>query len=415
VLRPLLLNTRDSAGGAAIATYRIHRALRGIGVASTLLVQKKSTGDPAVVGPRTTRDKVLAEARMRLDPLIVSRYRERQSGLFSPAIVPDGVEGIADRMRPDIIHLFWVASGFLRVETIGRFKVPVVWTLHDMWPFTGGCHYDGECGRYRKSCGSCPVLGSSKEHDLSRRVWERKRSSWRDADITIVATSRWLADCARASSLFRRNRIEVLPNAIDIHLHKPVDRAVAREVYGLPQDKKLILFAAPSATTDPRKGFQFLIPAVQQLAAEGWRDRAEVVVVGASQAADGVDLGLTTHYAGRLNDEISQVLLYSAADVVVCPSVQENLSNTVMESLTCGTPVVAFAIGGMPDLIRSKENGFLAEPFSPASLAAGIRWVLEDSERQAELGARARAGAVSTYEMSIVARQYEALYLDILG
>jgi glycosyltransferase involved in cell wall biosynthesis len=410
----LILNAFDIQGGAAIATYRLHRGLRSIGVNSHLLVQGKKTDDSSVIGPATKWQKVLAILRPYLDGVAAYFYSKRQKVLFSSAWLPDKLESKVVKLKPDIIHLFWVNGGFLRIETLKKFKQPIVWTLHDMWPFTGGCHYDDECGKFQQSCGNCPVLHSEYERDLSRRIWERKQKSWEGLPIVVVATSHWLADMARSSSLFKDQRVEVIPNGIDTERYKPGNKEAARAVYNLPQDKYLILFSAFSATSDKRKGNQFLVQALAQMSLAGWGSKAELVIIGASRPENPPDMGMTVHYMGHMHDEISQVLLYSAADVVVAPSMQENLSNTVMESLACGTPVVAFDIGGMPDMIDHQTNGYLATPFESNDLAAGMMWVLENEGRREMLSQRARQTVEERYTLKTVANRYLVLYQSIL-
>ncbi|MES2025540.1 MAG: glycosyltransferase family 4 protein [Pseudomonadota bacterium] len=410
----LILNTFDSQGGAAIATYRLHSGLRSLGINSHLLVQNKKTDDYSVTGSRTKWQKAIAMLRPYIDKFPSDFYRRREKILFSSAWFPEKLALAVSKASPDIVHLFWVNGGFLRIETLRKFKQPIVWTLHDMWPFTGGCHYDDECGKFRQSCGDCPLLHSDKDGDLSRRIWTRKQTAWSDVPMVIVATSHWLADMARSSSLFKDQRIEVIPNGIDTERYKPIDKRTARSAYNLPQDKHLILFSAFGATSDKRKGSQFLVPALEKIAQKGWGTKTELIIIGASEPENPPDLGMKVHYMGQLHDEISQVLLYSAADVVVAPSMQENLSNTVMEALTCGTPVVAFDIGGMPDMIDHKTSGYLAAPFESTDLADGIMWVLEDEGRRNMLSQRARQAAVERYALQTVAHRYSTLYQSIL-
>lgn len=415
-MKLVMLNTYDNAGGAAIATYRLHRGLRSIGVDSQMMVMRKETDDPRVIGPEPQNDlkKTITFFDARRDARFTFHCYAREKKLFSPARCHDKLAPRVAAINPDIVHLFWVNSGFLKIETLRQFKKPIVWTLHDMWPFTGGCHYDDECGRFRQSCGQCPILSSGSDHDLSRRVWVRKRKSWHDVPIVVVATSHWLAGMARSSSLFKDQRIEVIPNGIDTDRYKPFDKRAAREAYGLPHDKLLVLFSAFSATSDKRKGNHFLVPALKKMAQAGWGEKTELVVIGASAPENPPDLGMKVHYMGHLHDEISQVLLYSAADVTVAPSMQENLSNTVMESLSCGTPVVAFNIGGMPDMIDHQYSGYLACPFESDDLAAGLMWVLEDKARHDMLFQHARKTVVERYALKTVANRYLALYQDIL-
>lgn len=415
-MKPLLINSFDIKGGAAIATHRLHQGLRSIGVDSWMRVQYKHSGEHHVLGPETKLEKITALARPQIEALANKLYGNRPTSIYSPALLPNhSMAREADRMAADIVHLFWINAAFMRVEAIADFKQPLVWTLHDMWPFTGGCHYDAECGKFRDACGACPVLQSDKTNDLSRRVWQRKQQSWEKLPLTIVATSQWLADMSRQSSLFKDKRIEVLPNPIDTSHYKPIDKHVAREAWNLPQDKNLLLFSAFRATADKRKGNQFLVPALEQLAQAGYGKDTELLVIGAHAPQEDIDLGMKIHYMGYLNDEISQILLYSAADVTVAPSMQENLSNTVMESLACGTPVVAFNIGGMPDLIDHQQSGYLAQPFDAYDLAQGIVWVLEDKERHISLAKHARQQVEQKYSMEKVAMQYRSLYEELLA
>lgn len=415
-MKLVMLNSYDNVGGAAIATYRLHRGLLAIGVNSRLIVMRKGTDDSTVIAPdlQTRFKRVIAYFHARRDQKITSHYQANGNRYFSPARCPDKLALRIDALNPNLIHLFWVNSGFMKIETLKQFRRPVVWTLHDMWPFTGGCHYDDGCGRYRQSCGECPILNSKSEDDLSRQIWDRKRKSWREIPIVVVATSHWMAEIARSSSLFKDRRIEVIPNGIDTDKYKPLDKQAARAAYGLPLDRHLVLFSAFSATTDKRKGNHLLVPAFKKMALAGWVEKMELVVIGASAPDNPPDLGMKVHYMGHLHDEISQVLLYSAADLTVAPSMQENLSNTVMESLSCGTPVVAFNIGGMPDMIDHQESGYLARPFESDDLAAGMMWVLENKARHAMLAQHARKMAVERYALKTIANRYLALYQDIL-
>lgn len=411
-----LLNSFDSGGGAAIATYRLHCGLRSIGIDSNMMVMRKSLNDPSVIGadPSSLILKSIVHFARRRDWQVTQQCITRGNQFFSPARCPDFLAEKVRELNPDLLHLFWVNSGFMRIETLPKFKRPLVWTLHDMWPFTGGCHYDGGCGRFKLSCGSCPVLESGTKHDLSWSIFNRKLKSWQGVPVVVVATSHWLADMARASLLFRDRRIEVIPNGLDTEKYRPFDKEFAREVYGFPRDKRLILFSAFSATTDKRKGGQFLLPALQELAQTHLGKEAELVILGASRPQDAPALGMKVHYMGHFHDEISQALLYSAVDVTVAPSMQENLSNAVMESLSCGTPVVAFNIGGMPDMVEHRASGYLAKPFASGDLMDGLIWTLEDSIRHSALSRRARASVLERYTLEKVANRYRELYQGVL-
>ena len=419
-MKVLHISTTDITGGAARAALRLHRGLKGTGVDSRMLVQTRAGDDPEVFGPLTRAGRTLALFRPTLDALPLSLYRGRKKNPFSTAMVPGCVGRRVGPLNPDIVHLHWVCGGFLRVETLRRFKRPIVWTLHDSWAFTGGCHLPFDCTAYEDSCGSCPELGSTKERDLSRRLWERKKKAWQGLDITVVTPSRWLAGCAGASSLFSGRRIEVIPNGLDIGRFKPMDPGQVREILGLPADKRLITFGAMWSTTDLNKGYHLLMEALAGVSDDSFKKGTELVVFGASgPAAPGGRAGLgdpdlKVHYLGELKDEITMAMLYAASDVFVFPSTHENLPNTIMEALASGTPVVAFDVGGIPDMVEHKKNGYLAKSFDTGDLARGIKWVLEDPKRHKGLCARARDKAEREYSLKLQAERYIALYEDVL-
>ncbi|OGP65122.1 MAG: glycosyl transferase [Deltaproteobacteria bacterium RBG_16_42_7] len=414
-MKVIILNTYDIQGGAARAAYRLHKGLEEIGVDSRMLVQYKFGDDPTVSGPATKFAKGLALMRPMLDALMVELYRNRSHVIFSPAVLPSGVRKKVSTMDPDIIHMQWVAGGFLRIETLGRFKKPLVWTLQDSWPFTGGCHIPFDCTRYRSDCGRCPILGSSRECDLSRMIWKRKKKTLRKLNLTIVTPSRWMAGCARSSSLLGDFRIEVIPNGLDVNFFRPKHKATAREFLSLPQDKKLIIFGAVNSTSDRNKGFHLLLQALRELSRTGLAEKTELVVFGASEPADAAAFGIKAHYMGRSIDDFTISTLYAASDVFVMPSIQDNFPNTVLEAFACGVPVVAFDAAGAPDMVEHQINGYLARPFDTKDFAQGIAWILTDPERTEKLGMAARDKAVKQYSVDLQAKRYLNLYEEILA
>ncbi|MDJ0636513.1 MAG: glycosyltransferase family 4 protein [Xenococcaceae cyanobacterium MO_188.B29] len=413
-MKVLHLNTSDVNGGAARAAYRLHKELVNIGVDSQMLVQNKTSDDRTVISPQTKLEKGWAKARPTVNSIPLEFYRQRDRTPYSVQWFPERIAPKIAHISPDIINLHWICGGYLQIETLAKFNKPIVWTLHDMWAFTGGCHYSRDCDRYTKSCGTCPQLHSSRDWDLSRWVWRRKTKAWKNLNLTIVTPSNWLAKCASASSLFQDLPIKVIPNGIDPTRYKPLSQSLAREVLNLPQDKQLVLFGAMNATSDPRKGFNLLMPALQKLSYSQEQNQIELVVFGSSQPSETLDLGLKVHYLGKLNDDISLALLYAAADVFVAPSIQDNLPNTVMEALACGTPCVAFNIGGMPDMIEHKQNGYLAKPFEVEDLARGIAWILEDELCWQSLSWKAREKVEQEFTLETFTSSYLKLYIEIL-
>lgn len=412
-MRPLNLNTYDISGGAARAAFRLHKGLQKLDVDSRMLVQFKDGDDYKVICPSSKWAKGFSLFRPVLDGLPIKFYRNREHVIFSPAILPHRLSARVASSY-DLVHLHWINGGFLHIKSLRKFNKPIVWTLHDMWPFTGGCHYDNGCGKYKEACGACPQLGSKRVYDLSRWIWKRKRRAWENINITVVAPSQWLGECAMASSLFRKNRIKVIPNGLCTDCYKPVDKELARERWSLSLGKRLILFGAMDPSGDGRKGFQFLQSSLKELVKNGLGETVELIIFGASMPSNPPDFGLKAHYVGKLYDDVSLALLYAAADVFVLPSVQDNLPNTIMESLACGTPVVAFNIGGISDMVEHRVNGYLAKKMNIDDLANGIRWVLEDAERSIRLSKGAREKAVKEYSSEAQARRYRDLYEEIL-
>ena len=412
-MKILHISTSDISGGAARAAYRIHKGLQGIGIDSKMLVQTKWGDDKTVIDPGTKVKKGLALLRPTLDSA-GNHFASGSKTIFSPAWLPfSNIPTQINSISPDIVHFHWICDGMLRIEDLKRFNKPIIWTLHDMWAFTGGCHYNEGCERYVEACSNCPQLNRSGKNDLSRSVLRRKKKAWGKLDITIVTPSNWLAECAKKSSLFKGWRIEVIHNGLNLNLFKPINKSTAREIWDLPPNKKLILFGAMSATSDHKKGFDLLYEGLKQLAVK-YSDKAELIVFGSSKPENPPDFGLPVHYLGRLHDDVSLSLLYAAADVMVTPSRQDNLPNTVVESLACGTPVVAFDIGGMPDMIEHQINGYLSKLFDVSDLTVGINWVLSDENRHKELCLKARGKAVACFDIKKIAKQYAELYEDVI-
>jgi glycosyltransferase involved in cell wall biosynthesis len=413
-MKAMLLSIADSGGGAARAAYRLHQALSKTDINSYLLVQNKDTDNPTVVTLQNKLEKGFALLRPTINATPLKTFTSNDSRTYSLQWLPEKITSKVGQIKPQLINLHWICDGFLQIETISKFQTPVVWTLHDMWPFTGGCHYSDRCDRYTDRCGNCPQLSSLREFDFSSWVWHRKNKAFKSANLTLIAPSQWLADCARSSSLFQGSRVDVIPNGLDLQLYKPIDSSLARQILNLPQDKDLILFVAMHATSDRRKGFHLLQPALQHLKQLQGTEDTQLVVIGASAPTLPLDLGFETHYLGTLKDDYSITLAYAAADVFVAPSIQDNLPNTVLEAIACGTPCVTFNIGGMPDLITHQYNGYLVRPFEIADLAQGIHWVLSDRERWRKLSESSRARAEQEFTVEQQANRYRDLFYELV-
>lgn len=417
-MNPLILSTFDISGGAAKAAFRLHNGLKDININSQMLVEYKNSNDPSIVSNTNKLEKLLNQMRPTLDNLPLKFYPEHDYGTFSPQWFPDfinyKIKHLPSDIIPDIINIHWTC-GYLKIESIAKFKQPLVWTLHDMWSFTGGCHYSLGCNRYTESCGNCVQLESHKERDLSQWVWKRKAKAWQNLNLTIVTPSHWLAKVAGESSLFKNYPIKVIPNGIDILKYKPIDRKIARKWLNLPVDKKLILSGAAKSSSK-RKGIHLFEKALQNLSS--YKDEVELITFGSLQPSEQNrqqwESNFKCHYMGNLHDDISLALIYAAADVFVTASIQDNLPNTVMEALASGTPCVAFNIGGIPDMIEHQRNGYLAQPFEVESLAKGIDWILSNDDPQ-KICDRAREKVEQEFSLELQARRYSQLFNQLIS
>jgi glycosyltransferase involved in cell wall biosynthesis len=410
-MKTLHLSTSDIDNGGARAAYRLHKGLQSIGCDSQMLVRAKFSSDPSICAEKS----ILTKFGPPASDIPLWFYPKSSYEMFSVQWFPDVLASKVDQINPDIINLHWVCNGYLQVETLAKLKKPIIWTLHDMWPFTGGCHYVQDCDKYKDSCGACPQLESNRDFDLSRWVWNRKIRALKKVNPIIVTTSQWMADCARQSSLFKNFRVETIPLGLDTTTYKPINRKFARELLNLPQDKQLILFGAIGATTNNRKGFQLLLPALKMLSMDGWENRLEIVIFGSSDPEHSVDMGFKSHYLGYVRDDILLAAIYSAADVMIVPSVQEAFGQTAIEAMSCGTPVIAFNSTGLRDIVDHQQNGYLVTPFEVADLATGIAWALSDHERYEKLSAYARKKALQEFSTNIQSSRYLSLYEDIFN
>lgn len=377
-----------------------------------MFVKKKTSDDPHVFGPSDRAARLGSLVAHRLDQFPLRRYSNRTRALFSCGLIPTFLRRQFSDLQPDLIHLHWINSGHVSIREIGVLPKPVLWTLHDMWPFTGGCHYSEACEAFGKGCGDCPQLGSGDPGDLSCTIHRTKRRAWAGRSMTLVAPSRWLAGKARTSTLFGEARIEVIPNGIDTGLFSPGDKRIARQRLGLPQNASLVLFGAVGATANPWKGYQHLRAAIEHLAAR--RSAVEFVVFGDRRPQKESDSAFKVHYLGSFVDELALSVVYSACDVFLAPSTEDNLPNTVMEAMSCGVPVVAFDIGGISDMVSHGENGFLAPAFQTEQLAEGVCRIVGAAATQTRFAEAARSTVLERFSLPLIAQRYRTLYRDLI-
>ena len=413
------LSTIDVKGGAARSAYRLHQGLQRIGWPSTMFVMDKTCPDRTIMR-FDPPEGVVARVNNRVRREIIARdfslYREsRPEGyeLFSDDRSRFGGAIVEQVPQCDVINLHWVAGMLDYVSSLPRLTqmAPVVWTLHDMNAFTGGCHYDHRCGRFSGSCGGCPQLGSHQEQDLSRAVWERKKQAIRAVTtgrLRIVTPSRWLADEARKSSVFSETRVDVIPYGLDLEVFAPRDKAYSRDLLGIPQDARVVFFLA-DIVDNRRKGFSFLLEALPHCA----KRVEKLLLVSLGQQPPQADGVMPWLHLGSIHDYRLLSAVYSAADLFILPSLQDNLANTVLESIACGVPVVSFDAGGTPDMVRPGITGQLVPAYDVPVLASTIVELLNAPDALRTMSAHCRRVALEDYPLVLQAQRYASLYQEL--
>ncbi|WP_044749132.1 glycosyltransferase family 4 protein [Bacillus alveayuensis] len=404
------LNTFDTEGGAARAANRLHNGLLDLNINSHMIVQNKKSYQLNIHGPTNKFQKLSSLIRPQIDALPKKIYNTKTP--FSVAWLPNRKinKNIVD-LKPDIVHLHWITNGFYSLTSLKKLKLPIVWTLHDSWPFTGGCHVPGECEKYIKSCGACPQLNSTNKKDLSYHILKMKKKLLKDINLTLVAPSNWLAECARKSEIFKDFRIEVIHNGLFCNIFKPIDKNFAREILNLPKDKNLILFGAVSSLSDRNKGFDYLKSSLKEISLNN--NDIELIVFGDTKPNNPIKINLKVHYFGFIHDDYTLALLYSAADLMCVPSKQEAFGQTAAEAMACGTPVVAFNTSGLKDIVDHKINGYLANPYDYKDFARGIKWILTKQE-ELQIGKNARKKVQSNFNIVDITKKYINLYRELL-
>lgn len=408
-MRVLIVNTSDCTGGAAVAANRLMMALNNHGVKAKMLVRDKLSDSLTIVA--LPKSPLLHWNFLWERFIIYCRLHFSRKHLFEIDLANTGsdITCLPEFQEADVIHLHWINQGMLSLGTIRkilRSGKPVVWTMHDIWPATGLCHVTLGCRYFTSVCHQCRLLpGGGSDNDLSTSVWRKKERMLDGESIFFVACSRWLAGEAKASGLLKGQKITSIPNPIDTHVYKPGDRMEARRRLGLKEDRQYILFASQRATNE-NKGMDYLIEACRQL-----HDLPQVTVLILGGHAEEVapQLSLDAVPLGYVNDERRIVEIYQAAEVFVLPSLSENLPNTIMEAMACGLPCVGFRVGGIPEEIDHKRNGYVAEYRNACDLANGIRWVLT-SAKSDELSRDCVRKVTQNYSQQSVALRYIDVY-----
>ena len=398
----------DFSPGANRAAYRLHKSIQSLGIESTFLVAEKKTDDESVVCDKRRVRIVLGRV---YEKVLNKLYKKNQFSIFShnkiSAIKKDG--GYYNQF--DIIQLHWIGASTFSWRELRKINNPVIWRIPDLLAFTGGCHYSKGCQKFMSVCYDCHWLESGLPFDIAKYNFYSKRKAYVNKELHIVSPSIWLYELVQKSELLKDAKKYNIRTGVDTKLFAPMDSIYAKKLLGLniPSEKKTILFGAMSSTYDPRKGFEYLHHALHKLD----KDKYHFLVFGSSGNEELKKEFSNISFIGSFYDEVSMKLVYNTSDVMVVPSTEDNLPNTAIEAMACGKPVVSFSIGGLPDLISHKQDGYLSKPFESNDLAFGIEWILNASNYY-ELCVKAREKVLQKFDSKVVAESYLKLYTHLL-
>lgn len=412
-MRVLLINTSERIGGAAIAASRLMESLKNNGIKAKLVVRDKQTDQISVVKIRQSWKNIWNFVWERF--VIWKANWFKRNNLFAVDIANTGTDItlLPEFTQSDVIHLHWINQGMLslkNLEKIVNSGKPVVWTMHDLWPCTGICHYSRGCENYLEHCRNCSYLLRSGKKDLSYRVFKKKKDIYQSSNITFVACSEWLEDEAKKSKLLSGQMVTNIPNPINTNLFKPGNKEDARKRLVLPKDKKLLLFGALKIT-DKRKGVDYFVESCNLLAEQypQMKDELGVVVFGNQSSYLQELIPFSVYAQSYVTTEKELVNIYNAVDLFLIPSLEDNLPNTIMEAMACGVPCIGFNVGGIPEMIDHLHNGYVAKYKSSEDFANGIYWALNESEYKA-LSEEAHRKVITNYSESVIAKRYISLY-----
>lgn len=403
-LKVLHITYNDVSGGAARYVMRLHESLVDSEIDSSILVLSKESDKNLV--KKSTSNILLQNLSSKIDKLILIPF-----GLppdkFSTGVCLQFILKDIKKINPDIVHLHWINNGFASLRSLKKINKPIVWSILDMWPFSGGFHYT-------------PQHQGKKISIISDYLLSLKRKTYKKLNITIVSISSWMHEQLIKSNVFENNQASVVFPPLNTEKFKPIEKKLARNIFNLPQDKKIILFGSNHSSIDKRKGVNLLIDALRIVKEKSSEDFL-LVIFGATEKSSLInDLDIDTHYIGKIFSEIGDYdsgamsAMYSSADVTVVPSIQEAFGQVASESLSCGSPVVGFNNTGVQDIVKHKKNGYLADYKNISDLAEGIVWVLENNQDD-KLSLASRNYAKEAFDSKKIALHFKEIYNEILS
>ena len=397
----LHLNQSDIGGGAAIAGYRLHKGLLEKNINSKLLVGHAQIQDPKIA--QVKRKYRLENGIYRLTSKIGLNYINLISS-FDIAKHPFVQEA-------DILNFHNLHTGYFNYLSIAKLtrSKPAVYTLHDMWSFTGHCAYSYDCSKWMSGCGKCPYpnIYVSVKRDSSHLEWKLKNWIYQQSNLAIVTPSSWLYKLAQ-SSMLNQLPIHYVPYGIDTNIYKPLDRQHCRSILEIPKDKKVLLFAAQSIN-DKRKGSDIVFQALHKLPTS-LRSDTILLTFGTGEESIESQVGIPVLHLGFISSEILKPIAFSASDLFLFPTRADNLPLVLQESMSCGVPMVSCDVGGVSDLVRHGVTGYLAKSNNIEDFINGIATILSDDQLRENMSINCRKIAILEYSMELQAQKYIDIY-----
>jgi len=419
-LKVIHLNTYEGNGGAGRACLRLNDALNASDANSEVMVYYQfKDSDKTTAFSKTPIQKAFAIFNILAERYLVRLFVKAMKTPFSLQWFGRSVTKHPKVKQADIIHLHWINHGFLSPRVLAQLEdldKPMVWTFHDSNAFTGGCHVRYACENFHKECGYCPLLKSSGKDDLSRRTWKRKKEAYANLNFHIVAPSQWMYNSVKFSSLMGARQVTVIPNTIETHIFKPYVKAEAKKILKIAPEKFVLMSGFMPSANDKHKGTAYLLEALTKFSKRPGvkKENIELVIFGNKDQAVMPEFPFKTTFLGTISNDEHLAKCYSAADAFLSASLEDNLPNTVMESLACATPVIAFKTGGIPDMVKHQQNGYLATYESAVDLANGMEWLYRLQNRE-EIQKEARRTILTEFAPAVIAEKHLNLYQSLIN
>jgi len=402
----------DEGGGASKAVMRLHKSLLTNNIDSYVLVQIKKGDNFRILTNNSILNRISYFFRFYLSRILLKFFlKTHNQNLHSLQLFSGSFVNYINNSDFDIIHLHWFQHEMLSVYDISKISKPIVWTLHDMWPFCGSEHIT-DTKRHILGYKSTNRPSFESGFDFNLFTWNRKMKFWRN-QLQLIAPSKWMADEAHSSLLFNSWPIKFIPNTLDTNIYKPISKIFARDLFGLPKNEILLLYGAIQGSKYHNKGFDLIEEVFNYLTSNYENLSFQIVIFGQSETKEKSSICYPIKYMGHIYDDITLALLYSACDVLLVPSRIESFCQTASEAQSCGTPVVCFNTSGLKTTVKHLESGYLAKTFDIVDFANGILWVLNQDSKT--LSRNARNFAIETFDFTVAGKSHIDLYNSILS